>query len=71
RAKVVHAEGEYQAAEKLADAARIISTQPAALTLRYLQTLGAIATEKTNTILFPLPIDMLTPFLARANPEKK
>ena len=71
RAKVVHAEGEYQAAQRLADAAQIIGTQPTALQLRYLQTLGAIATERTNTILFPLPIDMVTPFLARANPEKK
>jgi len=71
RAKVVHAEGEYQAAEKLAQAAGIISTQPAALQLRYLQALTNIATERTNTILFPLPIDMVTPFLARANPEKK
>ncbi len=71
RAKVVHAEGEYQAAEKLAQAAGIISTQPAALQLRYLQALTSIATERTNTILFPLPIDMITPFLGRANPEKK
>ena len=71
RAKVVHAEGEFQAAEKLAQAAAIISTQPAALQLRYLQALTNIATERTNTILFPLPIDMVTPFLARANPEKK
>jgi len=70
RAKVVHAEGEYQAAEKLAEAARVISTQPAALQLRYLQTLGMIATERTNTILFPIPIDMMTPFLSRANSEK-
>jgi regulator of protease activity HflC (stomatin/prohibitin superfamily) len=71
RAKVVHAEGEYQAAEKLADAAAIISTQPAALQLRYLQALTGIATERTNTILFPLPIDMVTPFLSRADPNKK
>lgn len=71
RAKVVHAEGEYQAAEKLTQAAGIISTQPAALQLRYLQALTSIATERTNTILFPLPIDMITPFLAQANPEKK
>ncbi|MCK4388566.1 MAG: slipin family protein [Dehalococcoidia bacterium] len=71
RAKVVHAEGEFQAAEKLAEAAKIISTQPAALQLRYLQTLSSIATERTNTILFPLPIDMVTPFLSRGSPEKK
>jgi regulator of protease activity HflC (stomatin/prohibitin superfamily) len=71
RAKVVHAEGEYQAAEKITAAAQIISAQPAALQLRYLQALTGIATEKTNTILFPLPIDMVTPFLSRANPDKK
>lgn len=71
RAKVVHAEGEYQAAEKLAQAAQVISTQPSALQLRYLQTLSGIATERTNTILFPLPIDMVTPFLGRGTSEKK
>ena len=68
RAKVVHAQGEFQAAEKLAQAAEIISAQPAALQLRYLQTLTSIATERTNTILFPLPLDMVTPFLSRASP---
>ena len=71
RAKVVHAEGEYQAAEKLEEAAKIISTQPIALQLRYLQTLAGIATERTNTILFPLPLDMVTPFLSRGSSEKK
>jgi len=78
RAKVVHAQGEYQAAEKLAQAAEIISAQPAALQLRYLQALSSIATERTNTILFPLPLDMVTPFLSRASlasgkvdPDKK
>jgi regulator of protease activity HflC (stomatin/prohibitin superfamily) len=69
RAKVVHAEGEAQAAEKLAQAAKVISTQPAALQLRYMQTLMSIATERTNTILFPLPIDMVTPFLSKSTPE--
>ena len=71
RAKVVHAEGEFQAAEKLVQAAALISTQPSALQLRYLQTLTGIATERTNTILFPLPIDMVTPFLSRGASEKK
>jgi regulator of protease activity HflC (stomatin/prohibitin superfamily) len=71
RAKVVHAEGEFQAAEKLVQAAALISTQPAALQLRYLQTLSGIATERSNTILFPLPMDMVTPFLGRAASEKK
>ena len=63
RAKIIHAEGEYQAAAKLAEAAQVISSQPSALQLRYLQTLGQISTEKTNTIIFPLPIDLLTPML--------
>lgn len=71
RAKVVHAEGEYQAAEKLAQAAKVMARQPAALQLRYLQTLTAIATERSNTILFPLPMDLLTAFSSRGNPEKK
>jgi len=69
RAKVVHAEGEYQAAEKLVKAAQLISTQPEALQLRYLQTLTEIATDRTNTIMFPLPLDMLTPFLKGATPD--
>lgn len=71
RAKVVHAEGEYQAAEKLAQAAEVMSKQPASLQLRYLQTLAGIATERSNTILFPLPMDLLSAFSSRANPEKK
>ena len=71
RAKVVHAEGEYQAAEKLADAARVISTQPSALQLRYLQTLTAISTEKTTVIVFPLPVDLLAPVLEKAAKSEK
>lgn len=71
RAKVVHAEGEFQAAEKLAGAAKVISTQPAALQLRYLQTLSAIATERASVIVFPLPMDMIAPFLSRGSSEKK
>jgi regulator of protease activity HflC (stomatin/prohibitin superfamily) len=63
RAKIVHAEGERQAAEKLAEAAKVMATQPIALQLRYLQTLTVIATEKTNTIVFPLPVDMIAPLL--------
>ena len=65
RAKVIHAEGEYQAAEKLAQAANVISTNPAALQLRFLQTLTEIATEKNSTTIFPVPIDILTPFLKK------
>lgn len=63
RAKIIHAEGEAQAADKLAQAARIISTEPAAIQLRYLQTLVEISTEKTNTIIFPAPIDLLKHFM--------
>lgn len=71
RAKIVHAEGEAQAAEKLAEAARIISSQPSAMQLRYLQTLINISTEKTNTIVFPLPLDMIKPFMGRLTEGKK
>ncbi|MEA2087581.1 MAG: slipin family protein [Candidatus Caldatribacteriota bacterium] len=63
RAKVIHAEGEYQASEKLVKAAERISTQPIALQLRYFQTLTEVATEKNSTTLFPLPIDLIKPFL--------
>lgn len=62
RAKVVHAEGEFQAAEKLASAAKVMSGSPAALQLRYLQSMTAIASEKTNTILFPLPLEFMKAF---------
>jgi regulator of protease activity HflC (stomatin/prohibitin superfamily) len=69
RAKVIHAEGEYQAAQKLADSAEIISRQPAALQLRYLQTLANISSEKNSITIFPIPIDLLTPFLKREDKE--
>lgn len=65
RAKVIHAQGEFEAAQKLADAARIISTEPATLQLRYLQTLTEISSEKSSTILFPIPIDLITAFLKK------
>jgi len=71
RAKVVHAEGEAQAAEKLAEAAKVISSQPSALQLRYLQTLASIATERSNVILFPLPMDLLAPLLGQASKSEK
>ncbi len=60
RAKVIHAEGEFQAAQKLADAAAVISQNPAALQLRYLQTLVEISAEKNSTTIFPVPIDVLS-----------
>ncbi len=62
RAKVIHAEGEYQASEKLVKAANRIAQQPVALQLRYFQTLTEIATEKNSTTIFPLPIDLIKPF---------
>jgi regulator of protease activity HflC (stomatin/prohibitin superfamily) len=65
RAKVIHAEGEAQAAEKLAEAAKVISVNPAAIQLRFLQTLTEVATEKNSTTIFPVPIDLLTPFLKK------
>ena len=71
RAKIVHAEGEMQAAEKLAEAARVISTQPSALQLRYLQTLTTIATEHSSTIIFPLPMELIAPFLKSPSEKPK
>jgi regulator of protease activity HflC (stomatin/prohibitin superfamily) len=71
RAKIVHAEGEFQAAEKLAQAAKVIGSQPSAIQLRYLQTLTQISTEKTNTIVFPLPIDLIGPMLGKLSQPKK
>ncbi|MDO8682427.1 MAG: SPFH domain-containing protein [Armatimonadota bacterium] len=72
RAKVINALGEFQAAEKLAEAAAIISKEPQALQLRFLQTLTEIASEHNSTIIFPVPIDLLTPFMKAAeNANKK
>jgi len=65
RSKVIHAEGEYQAAQRLTDAAQIISTDKSALQLRYLQTLTEVAAEKNSTIIFPFPIDLIRPFLEK------
>jgi regulator of protease activity HflC (stomatin/prohibitin superfamily) len=67
RAKIINAEGEYQAADKLAGAAAILSAEPAALQLRYLQTLLEIGVEQSSTIVFPLPIDLLRPLIDRAD----
>ena len=71
RAKIINAEGEYQAAEKLSKAAEIISKHPQALQLRYLQTLSEIATEQNSTIVFPLPINMLEAFESLIENKKK
>lgn len=65
RAKVIAAKGEFQASKKLTDAAGVIAKQPSALSLRYLQTLNEIATENNSTTIFPIPIDMITPFLEK------
>ena len=70
RAKVIHAEGEFQASQKLADAATIIATAPTAMQLRFLQTLTEIATEKNSTIIFPVPIDLIKPFLEKHGSTK-
>jgi len=66
RAKIIGSEGEYQAAQKLSDAARIIGENPIALQLRYLQTLREVASENNSTTIFPVPIDLLTPFMQMA-----
>ncbi|HEY2715777.1 MAG TPA: hypothetical protein VGI73_06105, partial [Solirubrobacterales bacterium] len=65
RAKIINSEGEFQAAQKLTDAADIISTNPASLQLRYLQTLLEIGSNQNTTVVFPLPMDVLEPFLAK------
>ena len=63
RAKIIHAEGEFQASQKLSDAAQVIAKEPIALQLRYLQTLTEVAAEKNSTTVFPIPIDLFEPFL--------
>jgi len=68
RAKVIHAEGEKQAAQSLAEAAELLSSQPASLQLRYLQTLADISNEKSSTIVFPLPMDLLAPLMRPSKP---
>jgi regulator of protease activity HflC (stomatin/prohibitin superfamily) len=70
RAKIIHAEGEMQASEKLTEAAAIIGREPAAIQLRYLQTLTEIASEKNSTILFPLPIELFKAFGLKIEKEK-
>ncbi len=70
RAKVIHAEGEFNAAEKLADAAAMLSKQPAGVQLRYLQTLTEIAVEKNSTIIFPVPVEFLQAFATSLGDQK-
>ena len=69
RAKIIHAEGEFQASQKLADAAEIIGTQQTAIQLRYLQTLTEVAADKNSTIIFPVPIDLIEPFMKKFKKE--
>ncbi len=73
RSKVIHADGEFQAAKRLADAAAVLATEGSALQLRYLQTLSEIATENSTSIVFPIPIDILRPFyeMQTAKEERK
>ncbi len=71
RAKIINAEGEKQAAQMLAEAAEILGSQKQALQLRYLQTLKEVASERTNTIIFPLPLDLITPLLKLGDELKK
>jgi regulator of protease activity HflC (stomatin/prohibitin superfamily) len=66
RAKIIHAEGEYQASQRLRDAADVISGNPASLQLRYLQTLTEIGANQNSTVVFPLPLDVVKPFLEAA-----
>ncbi|KAF0122963.1 MAG: membrane protease subunit stomatin/prohibitin -like protein [bacterium] len=70
RAKIINAEGEFQAAQKLIEAAALMETQPMSLQLRYLQTLNQIAAENNSTTIFPIPIDLFKPFLKLADKEK-
>jgi len=70
RAKIIHAEGEFQASEKLAQAGAIIAKEPTTLQLRYLQTLTEIASEKNSTLIFPVPIDLFSMFMKREGPAQ-
>ena len=69
RAKIIHAEGEFQAAQKLSEAAAIIGKEPTAIQLRFLQTLTEVATEKNSTIIFPVPVDLIETFIHRGKKE--
>jgi regulator of protease activity HflC (stomatin/prohibitin superfamily) len=71
RAKIIHADGEFQASAKLAEAGHIIAQEPTTLQLRYLQTLVEIASEKNSTVIFPIPIDLISMFLNRGAPSSE
>jgi regulator of protease activity HflC (stomatin/prohibitin superfamily) len=71
RAKIIHAEGEFEASQKLADAAKVLETEPTAIQLRYLQTLTEIGVEKNTTIVFPLPIDIISSWVQSLGSPRK
>lgn len=71
RAKIIHAEGEFQASQKLKEAAMIIEDHPVAVQLRFLQTLNEVASEKNSTTIFPIPIELIKPFLKEKGKDKK
>lgn len=71
RAKIIHAEGEYQASQKLKEAAQIIQDYPVAIQLRFLQTLNEVASEKNSTTIFPIPIELIKPFLKKKKDKSK
>jgi regulator of protease activity HflC (stomatin/prohibitin superfamily) len=71
RAKVIHADGEFEASQKLADAAKVLETQPSAIQLRYLQTLTEIGVEKNTTIVFPLPVDIISSWVNALGGKQK
>jgi regulator of protease activity HflC (stomatin/prohibitin superfamily) len=66
RSKIIHAEGEFQASQRLSEAAHVLSREPAAMQLRSLQTLSEMSTERSSTLIFPVPLDLLRPFYERA-----
>ena len=70
RAKIIHSEGEYQAADRLSQAATVLSKDPRAIQLRFLQTLTEVATEKNSTLVFPVPIDLFEPFIKRVTDSR-
>ena len=70
RARVINAEGEFQASQRLSEAAEVIARNPIALQLRYLQTLAEVATENNSTTIFPVPIDLFRPFLTGVTPPR-
>ena len=71
RAKIIHADAEYQASAKLAEAAAVIAKEPTAITLRYLQTLVEIGTEKNTTVVFPVPVELLSALMGKLAPTAK